>query len=102
MYVSLHLFITIICSSCCLLASGALGALAALYTAVALHAYGIDPPQVIGLSIMIGFPVAGAAVGAKLGRVFAIRCLPARCPQCAGRATLRDGRPITYFCRNCG
>ena len=111
MRISLHLTLAIIFSSCSAFASGALGALAALYTALDLHAHGIDAPQVIGLLMMIGFPVACAAIGAKLGWVSAIRCIPARCPQCAGRATLRDGRrgatlrnrrPITYFCRNCG
>jgi hypothetical protein len=111
MWIGLHLTLAIILSSCCVFAGGALGAMAALYTAVALHAYGIDPPQVIGLLIMIGFPVAGAAIGAKLGWLFAIRYLPAHCPQCAGRATLRersrgatarDRRAITYFCRDCG
>lgn len=114
MWIPLHFTVAnilYICGFMCgFMAGYDFGAAVALYIASALQACGIDPPQVIGLLMMIGLPVAGAATCAKLGWVFASRCLPARCPQCAGRARLRAGRrgagrderPITYFCRNCG
>jgi hypothetical protein len=96
-----HLILTIVCSSAGFLAGGWLGALAAIAAVSALDEWGVRDAMAYfftGAPLFLG----GAVVGLLLGRTFAIYCLPARCPVCAGRTYYRAGEPIIYRCRACG
>jgi hypothetical protein len=78
-----------------------LGAFAGMSALSALDEQGVKEPV---LYFLTGAPLffGGAALGLILGRTFAIYCLPACCPACAGRTYYQAGGPITYHCRACG
>jgi hypothetical protein len=96
----LHLILTGICAVVCFFGGATLGAATAGCCIWALHAAGLQGEAV---NVLVGVPVffGGAALGLRLGTAFAVRCLPARCPQCGGRTFYRPSRPITYHCRSC-
>jgi hypothetical protein len=97
----MHLILTIVCCCAGALGGAVLGALAGMSALSALDARGVRDPAAYFLT---GAPlfVGGAALGLLLGRAFAVYCLPARCPACAGRTYYQAGEPITYHCRACG
>jgi hypothetical protein len=96
----LHLTLTILCIVVCFFAGAITGACASIFVLQTLRDLGIDGNWV---NLLVGGPLffGGAILGMTLGRFFAMRHLPARCPNCGSRTYYRPGRPITYHCGSC-
>jgi DNA-directed RNA polymerase subunit RPC12/RpoP len=47
-------------------------------------------------------PVGGTALAATTAARWIMRRLPARCPECGGRASQKGGQLIYYECIDCG
>jgi hypothetical protein len=97
----LHLALTAVCCVVGALAVGAVGAVTGVLATLGLARVGVPACLV---HFLLGIPLffGGAAAGVHFGRAFAVRCLPARCPNCAGRTLYRSGQPISYHCPSCG
>jgi hypothetical protein len=100
MPIGLHPILTILCVVLGFFGGAFLGWGALLLLVFGLRTLGAEG-WAAGLLAPLLF-LGGAVLGARGGVAFAVHCLPARCPQCGGRTYPRGGKPITYYCRDCG